>query len=239
MRISGGRNAGVRKPNMSPITSQNAITKWNEPQASQTLNTWKRLLILSPAEKYGGNITLFFQGDQVRELFILARGIVKLTCIFNDGQSYLTLRYPGQFIEECAYDLDMPSPASATTITPCDIHRIDITRIREAERRNAEVNAFEKCVLKRDLYNMGIARAELRQLAPAERLERLLWELATVLGGRKMEGAVQFVLPLNNFEMAGLLGLSESHYKQIRGELELTGRLRRLGRRAVVLFAHN
>jgi Crp-like helix-turn-helix domain len=107
--------------------------------------------------------------------------------------------------------------------------------VQEAEQRNAEMNAFQKYTLRQDLYNMCVANLQLKSLSPGERLDRLLCELAAVLGARRAAGSVQFVLPLDNLEMAELLALSESHYKQIRTDLERAGRLRRKQRRVIIL----
>lgn len=156
---------------------------------------------------------------------------MKLTCDLPDGkQSLFALRYPGQILEECAYDLKLPYPVSGATVLPCDIHRLEVGRMIEAEQRNPEVNAFEKLVLKRDLYNEGVALVELKTLAPDEILERFLWELAAVQGAREGAGQARFTLPLHNIEMAEWLGISESHYKQMCTALEEAGVLQREGK---------
>jgi hypothetical protein len=75
----------------------------------------------------------------------------------------------------------------------------------------------------------------LKGLAPADILERLLWELASALGGLVSQGVARLVMPFSNAEMADLCGLSESHYKEVRRELEETGRVKHLERRLWVL----
>ncbi len=216
--------------------ARNSVAQWNELRATQALNTWRRLLMLGPPQAYPEHVSLFSKGDEPRDVFLVARGIVKLACDLPDGkQSVLTLRYPGQFVEECAYDLHIAYPVSAFTITPCELYRLDVARMREAEKHDPEVNAFEREVLKRDLYNLAVSNVELKVVPPVERFERFLWELATVLRVRRSGADVRFVSPLDNREMAELLGLSESHYKQVRSELEATGRLRREEKRIFVL----
>jgi CRP-like cAMP-binding protein len=220
--------------------SRNPVTQWSEPEAAQALHTWRRLLNLGPVQRYREKAVLFYQGDPVRDLILISRGMVKVTFSPPDGDKLLSrLRYPGQFVEQCACDLGVPSPVSATAIVPCEVHRIDLARINEARVRNLEVGAFEKYILKRDLYNAHAANIELQTLTPARRLERLLSQLATVLGAHRSSGPVEFVLPLDNVEMASILGLSQTHYKQIRGELEDQGRLGRQGRRVVLTKPHD
>jgi len=210
---------------MHPHPPRHPSTQWNEAQGTQTLATWRRLLPLGPAQHYPERNTLFAEGDTPRDVFILARGIVKLTCDLPEGQqSLFALRYPGQILEECAYDLKLPYPVSAATIIPSEIYRLDVGRMIEEEQNNPEVNAFEKYVLKRDVYNERAALVECKALHPDEILERALWELAVAQGARETAGQVRFTLPLHNLEMAEWLGMSESHYKQTCIALEKKGR---------------
>jgi CRP-like cAMP-binding protein len=88
------------------------VTEWTAAQAARTLSAWRRLLPLGPLKRSGKDVVLFEQGDQPRQLFIIASGIVKLTCDSSSGQrSLLMLRYPGEFAEGCAYNLLRPAAA--------------------------------------------------------------------------------------------------------------------------------
>jgi hypothetical protein len=62
---------------MNPEGPRTALTEWSEAQAAQNLNAWRRLFALGPAQRYGDDVVLFSQGDAIRELFLLASGIVK------------------------------------------------------------------------------------------------------------------------------------------------------------------
>jgi CRP-like cAMP-binding protein len=222
---------------MSFQPPRQSITEWNAAHATQTLNTWRRLLPLGPTRRYRENVVLFAQGDPPREVFLIVTGIVKLTCDLPNGQeSLLMLRYPGQFAEECTYDLQLPYPVTGTTITPCELHRLDLARMLEAEQKNPEVNAFENFVLKRDLYKVCMINIELKTLDSMDLLERALWEIATVQAGGKPKTPAEVALPLDNKEMAEWLGMSESHYKQTRTGLEEAGRLRRKDGKHLILL---
>jgi CRP-like cAMP-binding protein len=222
-----------------PVSSP-AQTEWSAAQAAQRLSTWRCLLHLGPPDRCGEHVTLFEQGDEPREIFVLATGIIKLTCNLPNGQrSLLMLRYPGDLVEGCTNRLELPYPVTGTTVTPCQIHRLSRTRIAEAERHNPEINAFEKYVLARDLYNQYLANVEIKTLNSIELLERRLWEIAMVQTGGRIAPRMEFVLPLNNAEMAEWLGMSESHYKQTRCELERTGRLRRSEGKRFIFFPNS
>jgi CRP-like cAMP-binding protein len=222
-----------------PVSSP-SHTEWSAAQAAQRLSAWRELLHLGPPDRWGEHVTLFEQGDEPREIFVLANGIIKLTCNLPNGQrSLLMLRYPGDVVEDCTNRLQVRYPVSGTTVTACQIHRLTRTRIAEAERHNPDVNAFEKYILARDLYNQYLANLEIKTLNSIDLLERRLWEIATVQTGGRTAPRMEFVLPLNNGEMADWLGMSESHYKQTRCDLERTGRLRRCEGKRFVLFSNS
>jgi CRP-like cAMP-binding protein len=217
-------------------TSSTSVIPWNDLRASQVLNTWKRLLKLDTPYRYREDVLLFSEGDLRSEALLLGRGIVKLTYRIPSGRESLSrIRYPGEFLDQCSYDLDLPSPVSARTVIPCEVYRIEMSRMNEARERNPEISAFEKRILKLELYNAHMANLQLKNLRASERLYRLFLEIATVLGGRRSAGFIEFVLPLINYEVAELIGVSPSHYKQLRNELEQTGKLQRRERRIMLL----
>jgi CRP/FNR family transcriptional regulator len=175
---------------------------------------------------------LFSQGDEAKSTFLLARGIVKLTYSSPDGgQHLLGLRYPGDLIGDWWLDLRMPYPFSAITAVACEIHRIDSAQIRDRALRDRNAQHFHAETLQRDLCSLAATHLALKELTPTDILERLLWELAAALGGLAAEGNARLVMPFSNAEMADLCGLSESHYKEVRRELEKTGRVRHLARK--------
>lgn len=146
------------------------------------------------------------------------------------------LRYPGQFADQFAHELRQPYSVTATTLTRCEVHRIDVDHLLEAGRRNPEVSAFEKYMLKGDLYNVCLSNIAMKTLGSTDLLEHALWEIAIAQTRGKATPPLEFILPLTNREMAEWLGMSESHYKQTRTALEAARRLRRTnGRRFVLL----
>jgi len=89
-----------------------------------------------------------------------------------------------------------------------------------------------------DLYNSAVALVEMKTLRPYDRLGRLLWDLAAVIGNRRADRSTHLILPLSDKEIAQLLGFSVVHMKRSRAQLEAMRRLRREGSRGIVLFEH-
>ncbi len=230
------RTAAERLAGMPPAPPHHTHIQWTSARASRTLARWRELFRWDTAQKYAHKSVLFAQEDEAKFAFLLARGIVKLVYSSPDGgQHLLSLRYPGDLIGDWWLDLRMHCPFSAITAVPCEIHRVDAAQIRERERRDRNAEHFHLETLQRDLCSLAATHLALKGLAPTDILERLLWELASVLGGLAYRGPARLVLPFSNAEMADLCGLSESHYKEVRRELEETGRLRHVARRLWVL----
>jgi CRP/FNR family transcriptional regulator len=232
----GKRTAAERFVGWPPTPPHYAHIQWTSARAARTLAQWRGLLRWDSAEKYPHKSVLFSQGDEAKSAFLLARGVVKLAYSSPDGgQHLLGLRYPGDLIGDWWLDLKMHCPLSAITAVPCEIHRVDSTQIRERAVQDRNAQHFHTETLQRDLCRLAATHLALKGLPPTDILERLLWELASVLAGFAPQGVARLVLPFSNAEMADLCGLSESHYKEVRRELELTGRVRHLARRLWVL----
>jgi CRP-like cAMP-binding protein len=225
-----------RLAGMTPTPPHHVHAQWTSASAVRALARWRVLLSPGPVHKHREDIVLFAQGEEPKSAYVVARGIVKMVFSFSDGSNKLLgLRYPGQLIGDWWLDLNMNCPFTAVTTVPCEIYRLDIKQMREAQRRNRSVGDFHREMLERDICNLAATHLELKGLAPTEILERLFWELAAVLEGLESRGTARLVLPLSNMEMADLCGLSESHYKEVRRELEDTGKLKHLARRLWVL----
>lgn len=184
-------------------------------------------------------LQIFAQGSKPEEVFLLERGIVKLAYTLPNGSTeLLCLRYPGQFVEECAYVLGIPYPISAFTITPCHLYRIEARQMLETMRQNAEFANFIVHLQDVDLYNTAVALVEMKTLRPHERLDRFFWDLGAVIGDRRADGSIHLILPLSDNEIGQLLGFSVVHLKRSRKQLEDMGRLRHEGHRGIILFEH-
>jgi CRP/FNR family transcriptional regulator len=230
------RTAAERFVGMPPAPPHHAHIQWTSARAARTLARWRDLLRLDSAQKYPHKSVLFSQGDEAKTTFLLARGIVKLAYSFPDGgQHLLGLRYPGDLIGDWWLDLRMHCPFSAITAVPCELHRIDSAQVRDRALRDRSALHFHVETLQRDLCGLAATHLAFKGLSPADILERLLWELAAALGGLASQGVARLVMPFSNAEMADLCGLSESHYKEVRRELEETGRVKHLERRLWVL----
>jgi len=230
------RTAAERFVGMPPAPPHHAQVQWTSARAARTLARWRDLFRWDSAQKYPHKSVLFSQGDEAKSTFLLARGIFKLAYSSPEGgQNLLGLRYPGDLIGDWWLDLRMPCPFSAITAVPCELHRIDSAQVRDRALRDRSALHFRVERLQRDLCFLAATHLAFKGLPPTDILERLLWELTAALGGLASQGTARLVMPFSNAEMADLCGLSESHYKEVRRELEETGRVKHVERRRWVL----
>lgn len=212
--------------------------EWTPARAAQALSRWRTLLALGPPEKRGLRSVISSQGDVPREVFLVARGIVKLVVELPCGEEvFLTLRRPGQFIDYSSLDSGIAHPFSGITIVASEIHRISLDLLRAAQRGNPDVGRRQASLDREDLHDLAARHLRFQLRSPAQRLESVLWELAAVIGESDSGGRTRLVLPLDNSEMASLCGVSESYYKTIRRELEQAGRVSHEGQCRWILSA--
>lgn len=212
---------------------------WTPGQAAHAIAVWRTALTLGAPGKYARRSVIFSQGDMPREMFLVARGAARLSFSEPDGREILVaLRYPGQFVDLGPRGIARAYPLSATALVTSEIYGIDVAAIRQAQQRNCDLGIQDTDLLRSDLDNLVAGFVRLKLLSPVDRLEQLLRDLAAVLRGQDSSRRARVVLPLDNIEMASLCGLSESHYKAVRHELEKSGRVRREGRNAWVLTSN-
>ena len=218
---------------------ENPITPWNRENARETVAAWKTLLGTGETPlRYQANTELFRKGQEARDVFLLAEGLILLySALPNGHENILGVRFPGQVAEQCAHDLQIPYPVSARTLLSSTIYRISATELRNRERHNREISILSERLLRIDLYNAAVFIAELKATNAADRLERFLRLLASVFGSTSDAGVVRVAVPLRDDELGDMLGCSPRHFKRIKKQLQQAGRLRVDRNRVFVLTA--
>ena len=86
----------------------------------------------------------FEQGSAPREIFLLERGLAKLSCTLPDGrQAFLSLRLPGQLVGgACVPLLGESYPVSALAATECRVFSLSRETMQRELQQNPEVAHF-------------------------------------------------------------------------------------------------
>lgn len=199
---------------------------WSKNHALQSLRAWQRVLNLTFPTPYPKGAKLFHQGDRARDVFLLAEGLVLLSCHLPNGdRSILGLRFPGQLLTPYSYAIDAPHPFSAQAIEKCKIYKSGRDDFCARVFHNPEGNALLHEVLQVDLINAAISIIQLKTFSPQERFQGLLHLLAAVRGIVPRRGVLRVPVSLLHEQLAGLLGLSPRQFKRIKRQMRDTGQL--------------
>lgn len=224
------------QPTANSIGAFDRAVKWTPLLAASELSRWRSLLSLGSPLRCAPRTTLFAQGDKPNDIFLLASGVAKLVLLQPSGNELVVaLRYPGQFVNYFSAGVGAPSSISGITIVASDVYRINVPRVRAVQQGNPGLSIQPADLLWADLCSLAAKYVQLKSSRPICRLAQLLWELAAILGKKDSPTRIRLVLPLNNFEMASLCGISESHYKAVRHELEATGHVSHEARHVWIL----
>lgn len=213
-----------------------AGTVWNCTEAHQAIEQWKRKLQLSEPRRHRRGSELFVASTTGEPGFLIAQGIVALYYALPDGpETLFLLAYPGELVNITALNRSRLTSSSGTTVTDCEVYRIDVNRFQAAELEDPEILKMLNDSLQKQVARRTRALVELKSLSPAERLERHLCELAQVLGCNMQSQPVRVPVPLTDTELAMLLGLSDRQFKRVKKSLQERGRLSLQNSRMFVL----
>ncbi|WP_018112074.1 Crp/Fnr family transcriptional regulator [Thermus igniterrae] len=172
---------------------------------------------------------LFLEGEPVRALFVVQKGLIRVYKLDPDGRKQLTLHVegPGRVLAEVALFLDRPTyPASAEALEASEVLAI------------AKERFFQLVEARPPLARALIRYLARRQGQLLHLLDRLVFHevrerLCEYLLERLREEGQGFRLPTNS-ELAALLGTVPEAVSRNLGELYRQGLVRLSGRRVEI-----
>lgn len=175
--------------------------------------------------------TVEWQGDEDRICATLAKGVLKLSVVGEDGDTHVVgIAYPPDFVGS---PFDGPAEIEVTALTECEVCIFPRRAFLQAlgENRRLETELLKRTI--GDLERARLDRSRLGSLGACERLSALLVDLA----GRGTAGppspGAWFELPLSRGEIAALLDLRIETVSREFGALEAAGVVERKGRRGL------
>jgi len=150
---------------------------------------------------YAASETIFLEGDPAIGLFVLEKGLAKISRVSLDGREYIMhLVGPGETFNDVGAMDGGPNPATATAQTDAIVWRISRADLQRIARRHPELLwAFVEDMASRARYLVGLVE-DLAMRNVRGRLARLLLEEAT---GTELRTAPRM---LTQEEMAARLG---------------------------------
>lgn len=146
---------------------------------------------------------IFREGDRADSLFVLNRGIIKLTKLEDNGKEHiLRLLFPGDFLGQFALLQEKPHYASAQAADTSDVCRIYRKDFMDILRRSPDTAARFMTALSGQLEEADSWAAVLTLLEADRRLAKMLLYFR-----QKVDPiSTEFTLPVSKKELAGMIG---------------------------------
>ena len=187
-----------------------------------------RITVFSPGA------TMCVEGDTATHMFILVAGWVKIFSTTSDGhEMVLALRGQGDIVGEIAGETTGYRTATVQAIGTVHALIVAYRRFSEFLDAHAEAKRVYRRVLTRRWNDAGEAQHALSVTNGAQRLARLLLDLADQQGNRT-DGGVRIALPLSQEELASLIGTSRATVTHALSNLRHRG-IVRAGQREITI----
>lgn len=147
------------------------------------------------------NDTLFNEGDDAREMFVVLSGRIAVAKRSTDGrESLVALIEQGDLFGEMSLFDEEPRPTSARALERSEVVRVPFDGVRHELQVRPELLWDVAALLARRLRAVSAALTDAMLLDVTGRTAKRLLEIAG--------GADEFALPITQEELAGLVGAS-------------------------------
>lgn len=210
----------------------------HNPHTDQLVSNWRAHLSLGKPQIIRSGSRLFSQGEIPRCFFLLASGLVKLTCNLSDGREVAVhLCQPGRFVDTVSHLLNGVYATTATALTDCAIFCNETAAILDALCRDREVVRLWVQQQADELRQVRNVILDHRTLTAQQRFEKLLWDLAAIVAGESRLGSCRLPPSVTETQMAELISVSIGQVSRMKRKLQRVGLIEHRGKGIVLLDA--
>jgi CRP-like cAMP-binding protein len=180
-----------------------------------------------PFQIYSPGIELFQQGASAHEVYFIARGLVKLVFLGQNGQEMIVgLRSPGWILGAASVILGKSCPITVTTLTNCHLHRVPAEVFLHHLKNDAQLSWYAQITQSLEVYEETAHVAQLGCVSAQNRLEQLLWQFCSVMGYNKSQKEIRLQLPLKKQEIAKLIAVTPEYLSLVVKRMQQKGVIR-------------
>jgi CRP-like cAMP-binding protein len=180
--------------------------------------------LMIPPREVPPATSLFFQGDQVREVFCVERGLIKLIRLSGDGQELIVgLRSKGAFLGAASLIVQEPYPITAITVTSCSLICIPAGPFLRLAKTNEELGWHIHQAHSHEVHQQASQLIALRCLSARQRFERLLLQFFSSISPQEKQAPLKIRLPLKHWEIAQLIGITPEHLSRVLKQIKQEG----------------
>ena len=185
-----------------------------------------------PAQLYPPNTEIYRQGTPANAVYLIERGLVKLTCLEPNGTEVIVgLRRRHWLLGAPAVLLERNFAFSVTTLIPCCLRCISSNGFLQLMHADAEFSRQLLRMFSEEIYSHGTNVAVLGCMPARDRLTRFLRDLALeqghANGPAELQKPMRLQIPLKLKELAQLIAITPEHLSRLLRELEQQDIIRR------------
>lgn len=171
-------------------------------------------------QSFPANLPLFQQGDPIRDVYLLEKGIVKMTRGESNGKEIiLDLRMSGSLLGAISASASDPAPMSAITVTPCDMYRLSSSDFLHLVDNDTKLSHDLREFISRHRNEQLDRQSQQASLSARARLLILLTQFTKEFGIMR-KGQLYLALPIAKQDIAGILAITPQHLSIIFKEMK-------------------
>jgi len=185
-----------------------------------------------PSQRYPPNTEVFHQDTPANAVYLIERGLVKLSWVGHDGhEMILGLRRRHWVTGAPSALLESRFTFTVTTLTPCSLRCISATGFLRMVNADAEFCRRLLRMLSEGILSQGMKVAALGCMPARDRLEgffrELILEQEPAIGPAEQHKSMRLQIPLKLKELAQLIAIAPEYLSRLLRELEQQGVIRR------------
>ena len=164
---------------------------------------------------------IFSQGESPHSVCLICKGMVKLTRTESNGtRAIIGLRRKGWLLGAAAVVPGLSYASTAETMVRSELCFIPVERFLHAMDTNATFTKWVATILGQGLYKSTVDISKQSCLTGRMRLEKFLLDIFQEQSKLDLKNASILRIPLKQWEIAQLLGLSPEHLSRLIKQME-------------------
>jgi len=177
-----------------------------------------------PLQSYPSGTEIYREDAVAEVVYLIERGIIKLSRIDLNGKEIIVgLRSRYWLLAAPAVFLGMPYLYTATTVTPCHLRPITAKCFFHVLKTNEAVSREMYRLLSQEVISKLRKVEEVSCMSANERMRQFLRQLVAELSPEKSQAHDHFQIPLKQYELAQIVGVSPEHLCRVVKDLEQEG----------------
>lgn len=187
---------------------------------------------VASASLYPASVELFTQGWRADDVYLVEEGVVKLNRVSRGGSELtVDIRSTGAVLGAAAAILGDPHPTSAITVTRCKLYRMGTKAFVGVLQNDAGLSWHLQRMHCQEMLGQIARVEEFGSHSARQRLERLIGMIAS---NSEKADEKDLKIPLRQFEIAALVGVTPEYLSIILRQLEREGLVRRVRRQLLI-----